>query len=178
MAEPAQTATGTTVPAHKGGEFPPFKTETYPAQLFWLTITFVVLLLVMWRLGVKRLGGAIGERKGRIDSDLEAAEAHRKSAEQASADYEAALAAARNRAHGLAGDNHKRIQDEINAAKAKAEAEAQDAQAKAEARIAQLRDEAKGHVTNAARDAAMAIVTRLTGDTVPADEAAQAVAER
>lgn len=175
MAEPAPT-TGTEVPSNQGSAFPPFDTTTYSAQLFWLAVTFAILLVVMWRLGVKRLGGAIGERKGHIAGDLEAAEGHRRDAEKASADYEAALTAARNRAHALAGDNHKRVQAEIDSAKAKADADAQDATAKAEARIAALRTEAKGHVVNAARDAAAEIVARLTGETVSPEEAAAAVA--
>ena len=176
MAETAHQTAGTEVPAHQGGgEFPPFETETYPAQIFWLAVTFVVLFVVMWRFGVKGLGGAINARKGQIDGDMSAAEAHRKSAEQASADYEGALAAARNRAQTLAQENHQRIQAEVDEAKAKADREAQEAQAKAEARIAATRAEAKGHVNDAARDAAVAIVARLIGDTVSADDAAKAV---
>ena len=47
---------------------------------------------------------------------------------------------------------------------------------KAEARIAAVRNEAKSHVSDAARDAAVAIVARLTGETVSAEDAAAAVA--
>ena len=45
----------------------------------------------------------------------------------------------------------------------------------AEARIAQTRETAKGHVKTAARDAAIAIVERLTGDKVSADDAMAAL---
>lgn len=179
MADTTHTTSGTEVPSHQGGNaFPPFDTTTYASQLFWLTITFVLLLVVMWRLGVKRIGGNIDARKHRVAGDLEAAERHRENAEKASADYDAALTAARTRAHGLAEDNRKRIQAEIDDAKAKAESDAQDAQAQAEARIAESRAQAKTHVNDAARDAAIAIVARLTGDTVTADEAAKAVGGR
>ena len=45
MAEPATTTEGTEAPGghHEAAGFPPFKTETFPSQLFWLVITFVVL---------------------------------------------------------------------------------------------------------------------------------------
>lgn len=174
MADADHTTAGTEVPKESGG-FPPFATETFPAQIFWLAVTFAVLFIVMWRVAVPKIGGAISDRKTRIADDLAAAQAHRASAEKASADYEAALAAARARAHAVAEDNRRHIQAEIDAAKAKAEAEAHDAMSKAEAHIGTVREQAKGHVADAARDAAVAIVARLTGDTVSAEDAAAAI---
>ena len=47
--------------------------------------------------------------------------------------------------------------------------------AAADARIEATRAQAKTHVAGTARDAAIAIVARLTGETVTADEAAKAV---
>ena len=40
MAEPLQATTE--APKQEGG-FPPFKTETFPSQIFWLVITFAFL---------------------------------------------------------------------------------------------------------------------------------------
>ena len=47
--------------------------------------------------------------------------------------------------------------------------------AEADARIAATRATARTHVAATARDAAIAIVARLTGETVTADEAAKAI---
>lgn len=174
MAGPIHSTASTEVPPESGG-FPPFKTDTFPAQIFWLAVTFAVLFVVMWRVAVPGIGGTIGERKKRIAGDLAEAENHRRNAEKASADYDAALASARTRAHAVAEENRRRIQKEIDDAKAQAEADATDAMSKAEARIAAMRNEARSHVINAARDAAASIVNRLTGDTVSVDEAAAAV---
>ncbi|HVZ69465.1 MAG TPA: hypothetical protein VG891_08365 [Rhizomicrobium sp.] len=176
MNDAAPTATGTQVPPeHQGGGFPPFKTETFPAQLFWLAITFAVLFVVMWRVAVPRIGGIIGDRKAKIAGDLSLAEAHRKAAEQASAAYDAAIAAARQNAMKAANDNRAKINAEVERAKAAAEADATAAMAKAEQSIAATRAEARKHVAGAARDAAIAIVSRLTGETVSSEEAAAAV---
>ncbi|MBI3678303.1 MAG: F0F1 ATP synthase subunit B' [Proteobacteria bacterium] len=174
MQQPAHT-TATTHAPHKGAGFPPFKTETFPGQIFWLAITFVFLFVVLWRVAGPRIGGAIAMRKDKIASDLGAAEAHRKEADAASAAYDTALAAARARSRAMDDENRKRINDEIERAKAKAEAEAHDAMAKADAGIAASRSEAKGHVLQAAQDAAAQIVARLTGDKVSPEEAAAAV---
>ncbi len=161
--------------SHEGAGFPPFKTETYPSQLFWLAICFVVLLVVIWRVAGPRIQSVIEARRGRIEGDIEAASMHKSEAEAALAAYEAALASARSRAHAEAEENRKRIEAEIENAKAGAEAEFRDAAAKAEAAIAASRAEAATHVAQAAQDAAAAIVARLIGESVPAEEAEAAV---
>jgi len=173
MIEPASTGSGTTAPASAG--FPPFDTKTFESQLFWLVITFGFLFVVLWRLAGPRIQGVIGERRKHIADDLAAAERHRRDAEQASSAYQAALTAARGRAHALAEENRKRMSDEIARAKAQADADAHAAMAKADERIAVLRVEARTHMIKAAQDAAAAIVARLTGDTVSSEDAAAAV---
>jgi len=172
MAEPVTS--GTEVP-HQGGVFPPFDATTFPGQFFWLVITFAALFLVLSRLIGPRLAATIGERKGHIADDIAAAGKHKADAEAALGSYEAALAAARARAHAEAEEKRKAMEAEVEKAKAEAEAEAKEAAAKAEADIVALRAEAAIHVTKAAQDAAAAIVSRLIGDKVPAEEAEAAV---
>lgn len=174
MAQPAHTTAGTEVPAEPGG-FPPFKTETYPSQLFWLTITFAVLFVVMWRVALPRLHSVVNDRKGRIDGDIAAAQKSRSDAETASQAYDAALSSARKRAQALANESRQAINAEVDKARAKADAESHALMAEAEKRIGASRDAARQHVEGAAQDAAIAIVARLTGDQVAADEAVSAV---
>lgn len=174
MAEPLQTSTE--APKHEGG-FPPFKTETFPSQIFWLVITFAFLFVVLWRIAGPRINGVITSRRGAINADIAAAEKARSEAESASVAYQSALAGARARAQGLAEENRQTINAEIAKAKTAAEAEAAKAMAAAEARIAATRVEARGHVIKAAEEAAIAIVARLTGETVSIADAAQAVKE-
>jgi F-type H+-transporting ATPase subunit b len=168
------TTTGTTQP-QKGGGFPPFRTETFENQIFWLTITFAFLFVVLWRVAGPRIGGAIAARKGKVTGDLAAAEAHRKEAEAAQAHYEQALSEARNRAHAMAEENRKRIHGEIDAAKAKADADAQKTTADAEASIQQTRDSALAQVAKTAEEAVIAIVAHLTGETVAPEDARAAL---
>lgn len=174
MADGAHT-TGTVEPA-KGAGFPPFDTSTFQSQFVWLAITFAFLFVVLWRVAGPRITAAIAARRGQVTGDLAQAEAHKKDAEAAQAAYEAALAEARKRAHALAEENRKRIQDEIEAAKAAAEAEAQKAAAAADARIDATRQSALAQVAKTAEEAAIAIVARLTGETIALDEARAALA--
>jgi F-type H+-transporting ATPase subunit b len=173
MASETVTHTGTEAP--HGAGFPPFKTESFPSQIFWLVVTFAALFVVLWRIAGPRIAGAIGRRKDRIAGDIAAAGKHKSDAEAALSSYEAELAAARARAHAEAEENRKTVEAEVEKGKAEADAEARSAVAKAEADIAVQRTEAAIHVTKAAQDAAADIVARLIGDTVSPEEAAAAV---
>ena len=171
-----ETVTHTGTEAQHSAGFPPFKTESFPSQIFWLVVTFAVLFVVLWRVAGPRISGVIGARHDQIDGDLKAAEQHRAEATAALAAYEAALAAARAKAHAQAEENRRAIETEVEQAKAEADAMAREAGAKAETGIAAARAEAATHVTKAAQDAAVDIVNRLIGVTVTADEARAAVA--
>ncbi|HXS07866.1 MAG TPA: hypothetical protein VN723_13840 [Rhizomicrobium sp.] len=174
MAAPLQATTE--VPKQEGG-FPPFKTETFPSQIFWLAISFAFLFVVLWRVAGPRINGVITSRRGAIHADIAAAENARGDAEAASAAYQTALAGARARAQSLAEENRQTLNAEIAKAKADAEAEAHKAMTAADTRITETRVAAKEHVVRAAAEAAIAIVARLTGETVTAGDAARAVEE-
>jgi len=168
-------ATEETVGANEKSGLPQLDVETYPGQLFWLVITFGLLFILLSRVTLPRIAGSIAARKNRIEGDLGAAEQSKKDASNALADYEAALAQARNKALALADENRKRIVGEMEGLKKEADAKAQEAMSKAEARIAAERTRAEGNIRSAAAEAAASIVERLLGVPVSSDEAIAAV---
>lgn len=161
-------------PHEATGGFPPFDATTFPTQIFWLVITFAFLFVVLWRVAGPRINGVITTRRNKINGDIAEAQKHRSDAEAASAAYQTALAGARAKANAHAEETRKRIGGEVDKAKADADAKAHEATAAAEARIQTMRVEARASMTKAAQDAAIEIVTRLTGETVSADDAAAA----
>lgn len=167
--------TATTEAKHESGGFPPFDTTTFPSQLFWLAITFVFLFTMVWKVAGPRINGAITNRRSAINGAIAEAAKAREQAEAAQAGYETALGNARSRANALAEDTRQTLNGEIAKAKAQADAEAAKAMHEADTRIAATRETAKAHVATAARDAAIAIVERLTGDKVSSEDAARAV---
>ena len=167
--------TETTEVPHKEGGFPPFDTTSFPSQFFWLVLTFAFLFTVMWRVAGPRINGAITNRRGTINGAIAEAGKARADAEAAQAKYEMALTKARTNANALAEETRAKLNAEIAKAKAETDAKAHDAMAAADARIASTRESAKAAVTAAARDAAIAIVERLTGDKVSSEDAARAV---
>jgi F-type H+-transporting ATPase subunit b len=103
---------------------PQMDVGTFPGQVFWLVLTFGLLFLVLWRVTLPMIAGAIGNRRNQIEGDLKSAENMRQNAATALTAYESALTQARGRAHQLADENKKRIVGEIEQAKSAAETEA------------------------------------------------------
>ena len=175
QAMPLKTGTSQPPPGGHGG-FPPFDTTTFPSQIFWLAITFTILLAFLWRFVVPRIGGTIFERKNRIAQELAQAEQDRREADQAYTTYQNTLIEARQRARALVEENRSQVRANVERAEKAADTQADQSLAEAEARLAKLRAEARGHIRRAAQEAAAGIVERLIGESVSPDEAAQAVA--
>ena len=178
-AAPAANAAGTATTAVVAHEapigFPPFETSTFGSQILWLVICFGALYLIIARVAVPRIGGIISSRKDKIDGDLAEADKLRKQTEQAIADYEAALAAARAKANGIAEETRTKAKAELDGKRAVVEADLAGKLSVAEASIQSAKQEALGKVDEIAADTAAALVAQLT-DTVSSDEARAAVA--
>jgi F-type H+-transporting ATPase subunit b len=168
-------ATTTGTEAEGGVGFPPFKTESFPSQIFWLVITMAVLFVVLWRYAGPRIAGTLTERRGLINREIETAQENRRKAEAATVAYETPLFEARERARAINNQYREQAAADVRKAEAEADASAEKATAEAEARLARIRAEAKSHIADAARDAAVEIVSRLTGERVSDADAAAAV---
>ena len=46
---------------------PQFDTSTFASQIFWLTVAFVTLYLVMWRVVAPKIADVLDARRRRID---------------------------------------------------------------------------------------------------------------
>ena len=161
---------------HGGGSsFPPFNKETFSSQLIWLALTFTALYLLMSRVALPRVAEVVEGRRERIKRDLEAAEKLKADTDKALAAYEQAHADARAKAGSIAKETHERLAAETDKERARVDGEMNARISAAEQRIAAKRTESKAHVTKAASEAAVAIVARLTGETVSAADAEAAL---
>jgi F-type H+-transporting ATPase subunit b len=55
-------------PLGEHGVFPPFDSQTYPSQLFWLTLTFVALYLLMSRIALPRIASILEQRRKHVST--------------------------------------------------------------------------------------------------------------
>lgn len=163
----------TEVPGKK--DFPPFQRDTFASQLVWLGLCFIVLYVLVARIGLPRIAGIVEERRGRVAGDLAEAGRLKGEADEAVAAYDKALADARGRAQAVANETRDRLNAEADQRRKVLEGELNAKLTDAEQQIAATQTAAMANVRGIAIDAAGAIVNKLVGVTPPPTAAADAV---
>ena len=146
----------------KGG-LPQLDISTWPTQLFWLVVTFIIAYILMSRLVTPKIGSVLENRTATIARDLDSAKAADAEAKATFDAYEKSLADAREAAATQAA-----------AAMAEAKANAQAAEDElskklnrkvktAETKLATMRAEAMENLEDIAADAAGQAVKQLAG---------------
>jgi F-type H+-transporting ATPase subunit b len=120
-----------------------------PNEIIWGSISFVVLLALLWKFAWPGLVAGLNGRTERIRADLEAADTAKSEADHVLADYKAQLADARNEsariieearqaADALRRDQEQRLQNELAELRQRAAADIESAKRQA---VADLKDE-------------------------------------
>lgn len=156
---------------------PQLDVNAWPPQLFWLAVTFLVLYFIISKVVIPRTGGVIAGRQNQIDSDLASAQRSKADTDKAVTEYEAALAAARDKAGVIGQETRDKLSGEVDRARAKLDGELAGKIATAETSIQARRSQAMASVSEFAADIAADIVSRLTGISVTKADAAKAVAK-
>ncbi len=142
---------------------PQFESSTFTPQLFWLVVTFSVLFFAMWRHALPRISGILEARRQRIDGELEKAQAFKSEAEQVAAEYEMALAEARDKAAAALKQAGNDMAAEAVRRHESFGKELAVRTGEAEQRIAAARDEAIGSIKTVAEETAGAATAKLIG---------------
>jgi len=173
----ATTTAHTEQPAGHKELFPPFNSQTFASQLFWLALTFVFLYVMMSKVALPRIGAIIDSRQQRIDDDLAEAQTLKNESEAAVAAYEKALADAHSRGQAIANEMRDKQAAAAEASRKALEAELHTKLAAAEKTIAATKTAAMTNVGAIAESAATAIVERLIGVAPAQQTVSAAVAE-
>ena len=160
----AQT-TATTEPAsgQDSGGLPQLRTEHWAGQIVWLLLIFGVFYLLMAFVFTPRLRKVIAARGSTIAEDLANARANRDEAEAQAREAAAETAAAHTAARKLAAEALARSNAEVAALMAVEDTKLNQRLSEAETRIRAARDAAMAHVTDIAGETAQALVEKLTG---------------
>ena len=140
------------------GGMPQLDITTFPNQIFWLTVSLVIIYLILSRIVLPRIESVLSERQGTITGDLSAAEELKQKAVEAEDAYKKALADARTEANRIIAETKAEIQADLDAAIAKADAEIAAKSARSEKAIAEIRASAQDAIKEVAKDTAKEIV--------------------
>ncbi len=157
---------GATAGAEHGAEsaagLPQLDPSYFPSQLFWLTVFFVILYLVLDRVLLPRLGGVIATREGKIKGDVDAAAKANADAHQALAAYDSAMAQAKAQARSMMDAARAEATEIRSKQTAAVETTLTQRLTAAEERLAGQRAQGLDAARAAAEDVARDIVAKLT----------------
>lgn len=170
---------GSTAAEGGHGGLPQLDSSHYPSQLLWLAISFGLLYLLLSRVLLPKVESALARRRHQIEADLGGARQLQKQSQDVAAAYEAALAEARGKASGIAGDMRAKLTAEVDAERSRVDEAILAKIAAAESEIAGTRRKAMGEVEGITTAVVGDIVNRLIGRTPsPAEVKAAIVAQR
>lgn len=145
------------------GGMPQLDFATFPNQIFWLTVTLVVIYLVLSRIALPRISAVLAERSGTITNDIAAAEELKQKAVEAEVAYQQALTDARAQAGAIVAEAKAEIHADLDVEIKKADAQIAAKAAESEKAIAEIRDGAVKSVTQVAKDTAKELVAAMGG---------------
>lgn len=149
--------------------------EIFASQLFWLTITFGLIFLVVGLGMVPKIQGTVDMRDQRIAADLATAASARETADRLEADHRAALDRSRAEAARVAAEAKAAAAQATEARVKAADAAASTRIEEASRRIAEARSSAQAEIEVVAAEAAAAMVARVSGLTIDEGTARAAV---
>lgn len=86
---------------HHSDGLPQFDPSSFPSQIFWLAVVFIMLYIFFSRKTLPEISKVIDTRKEHIQNDLNGAQELKDEAERVKAAYEEALADAREKSSGF-----------------------------------------------------------------------------
>ena len=154
---------------------PQLDISTFTPQLFWLAVWFVILYLLMAKLGLPRIAVAIEARRRRREDDLASAAQLKEEAEAANAAFLRTMATARAEAQALLKETGDRLAAKAAQRQRALAADLASQIAAAEQRIADTKEAALSEVRGIAIDVGRSVVEKLTGSAPEAASLAAAV---
>lgn len=160
--------------ASEGG-LPQMDVSTYPSQLFWLFVCFVVLYVVMSKVSLPRVGQTLDNRKSQREGNLKQAEQWNDEAEKVKAEYEKSLAKAQRAAATAASTAERAVSTKISEEQAKFAENSRKRLAAAEQSISKAKSDALASLSDIAAEIAADMAQKVANVQVDKAEAKKAV---
>ena len=149
--------------AAESGGMPQLNPEFWVSQIFWLTITFGILYVVLSKLVLPKISVNLELRKSQILENIEAAERQREESEAKIAEYEETVQNSKNEAKNFFNQARERLLKDINLKKETLEKELTIEIQKAETEIQELRSKAPEKINKIATETSADLLQHLIG---------------
>ena len=147
----------------ESGGMPQLNPEFWISQIFWLTLTFGILYLVLSKLILPKISANLESRKLQILENIEAAEKQREDSETKLKDYEEIISKSRLDAKTIFNQAREKALKDINAKREVLDKQIDDEINKAEEEIKTLRKSAPDKINKIAIETSSELVQKLIG---------------
>ena len=152
--------------AAESGGMPQLNPEFWISQIFWLTITFGVLYIVLSKLILPKISSNLEIRKSQILENIEAAEKQREQSELNILEYEKILQNSKREAKNYFKQAREKLLKEISLKKDALDKELNLEIQKAESEIQELRNKAPEKIKKIAIETSADLLRQLIGEGV------------
>ena len=149
--------------AAENGGMPQLNPEFWISQIFWLTITFGILYVVLSRLILPKISANLEVRKSQILENIEAAERQREESELKIREYEEIVQNSKNEAKNFFNQAREKILKDINLKKETLNKDLNEEIAKAESEIQDLKKKAPEKINKIAIETSSDLLQHLIG---------------
>jgi len=154
--------------AAESGGMPQLNPEFWISQIFWLILTFGILLVVLSKLILPKVSANLESRKAQILENVEIAEKQRKESELKIEQYDELIAKSKVEAKNIITQTKDKIQKDINLKKDVLDKQLDDEIKKAEDEIEELKKGAPEKVNKIAIEMTSQLIKKLIGAEVNA----------
>ena len=147
----------------ESGGMPQLNPEFWISQIFWLTLTFGILYLVLSKLILPKISANLESRKSQILENIEAAEKQREDSETKLKDYEEIISKSRLDAKTIFNQAREKALKDINAKREVLDKQIDDEIVKAEEEINTLRESAPDKINKIAIETSSEIIQKFIG---------------
>ena len=152
--------------AAESGGMPQLNPEFWVSQIFWLTLTFGILYIVLSKLILPKISTNLELRKSQIQENIEAADKQRKDSESKLKEYEDIVLKSKLEAKNIFQATREKALKDINSKREILENQINEEIKKAEKEIDNLKKTAPDKINKIAIDTSSEILKSLIGNEV------------
>ena len=149
--------------AAESGGMPQLNPEFWISQIFWLTLTFGILYMVLSKLILPKISANLESRKSQIQDNIEAAEKQREDSESKLKEYEEIVFKSKLEAKKIFKDSRERVIKDINNKKETLEKQINEEIKKAEKEIEVVKKNVPEKINKIAIETSSELVKKIIG---------------
>ena len=147
----------------ESGGMPQLNPEFWVSQIFWLTLTFGILYIILSKLILPKISANLELRKSQIQENIEAAEKQRESSDAKLKEYDNIILKSKVEAKNIFKDAREKVIKDINSKKKTLDKQIDAEIKKAEQEIEVLRKNAPEKISKIAIETSAQLVKKLIG---------------